>query len=97
MIIFRKISLGTPLAPTPNWLLELIKKESAPDRKSVPVGEVIPQGERVKTLRSLAGTMRKRGMNEPTILAALESINQTQCAEPLPDSKIKDIARSYGK
>jgi hypothetical protein len=94
---FWKINLDTTLASTPNWLLELIKKESAPDRKSAPLGEVISQGERVKTLRSLAGTMRKRGMNEPAILAALESINQTQCAEPLPDSKIKDIARSYGK
>jgi hypothetical protein len=92
-----KLNLDTPLAPTPNWLLELIKKESTPDRKAAPVGEVIPKGERVKTLRSLAGTMRKRGMNEPAILAALEAINQTQCETPLPDSKIKDIARSYGK
>jgi len=92
-----KINLETPLAPTPNWLLELIKKESTPERKAAPVGEVIPKGERVKTIRSLAGTMRRRGMNEPAILAALEAINQTQCSEPLPDSKIKDIARSYGK
>lgn len=92
-----KINLDTPLAPTPNWLLELIKKESTPERKAEPVGEVIPGGERVKTLRSLAGTMRKRGMNEPAILAALEAINQTQCETPLPDSKIKDIAKSYGK
>ena len=37
------------------------------------------------------------GMNEPAILAALTAINQTQGSEPLPDSKIKDIAKSYGK
>jgi hypothetical protein len=92
-----KINLETPFAPTPNWLLELIKKEGTPERKAAPGGEEIPKGKRVKTLRSLAGTMRRRGMNEPAILAALEAINQTQCEEPLPDSKIKDIARSYGK
>jgi hypothetical protein len=89
----------TPLAPTPKWFLEIIKKEEkqAQENKTAPVGETIPKGERVKTLRSLAGTMRRRGMNEPAILAALEAINQTQCETPLPDSKIKDIARSYGK
>src|SRR5208337_659349 len=68
-----KINLDTPLVPTPNWLLELIKKENTLDRNAAPVGEVIPIGKRVKTLRSLAGTMRKRGMNEPAILAALEA------------------------
>jgi hypothetical protein len=37
------------------------------------------------------------GMNEPAILAALTAINQTLISEPLPDSKIKDIAKSHGK
>lgn len=92
-----KLNLDTPLAPTPNWLLELIKKESTPERKAATVGKVIPNGRRVKTLISLAGTMRKRGMEEPAILAALEAMNQTQCETPLPDSKIRDIAKSYGK
>jgi len=93
-----KIGLKTSLAPVPAWFLELIEKENSPERKTpVLLGETIPKGKRVKTLRSLSGTMRRRGMNEPAILAALEAINQTQCEEPLPDSKIKDIARSYGK
>jgi putative DNA primase/helicase len=89
----------TPLAPMPKWFLEIIKKEEeqAQENKAAPFGEVIPKGQRVKVLRSLAGTMRKRGMNEAAILAALEAINRTQCEKPLPDSKIKDIAQSYGR
>jgi hypothetical protein len=92
-----KRDLDTPFAPTPNWLLELIKKEDSHEHKFAPFGEVIPEGKRVKTLVSLAGTMRRRGMNESALLAALEALNQSQCEEPLPDSKIRDIARSYGK
>jgi hypothetical protein len=59
-------------------------------------GEDIPKREGVKTHKSLAGTMRRGGMNEPVILAALTAINQTQGSEPLPDPKLRTLQNHTG-
>jgi len=58
-----------------------------------PIGE----GGRNKHLASLAGTMRRRGMSETAILAALVQENQEKCSPPLPDKELKTIARSVGR
>jgi putative DNA primase/helicase len=58
-----------------------------------PVGEIIPDGNRNDTLTSLAGTMRRRGMGETEIFAALEVTNRLRCKPPLP---IEDVWRISG-
>jgi hypothetical protein len=58
------------------------------------IGETIPNGARNETLTSLAGSMRRRGMGEQAIYAALAATNGEQCQTPLPDSDIRKIARS---
>ena len=57
----------------------------------------IGEGGRNKHLASLAGTMRRRGMSETAILAALFEENQISCSPPLPDKELKTIARSVGR
>jgi putative DNA primase/helicase len=84
------------LADPPAWLLELLqpgeRKGPAP-----PVGEKIPSGERNKALASIAGTMRRRGMGEAEILAALQVANERRCSPPLPAREVEKIAASVGR
>lgn len=70
----------------------------APQKPS-PKGEVsgIPQGQRNGTLASLAGTMRRRGMTEEAIAAALLATNAAQCVPPLLESEVRAIAASVVK
>ena len=45
----------------------------------------------------MAGTMRRRGFSEAAIAAALLVENQGRCKPPLPESKVRDIARSISR
>ena len=83
------IELITP----PTWLRAIIDGETI----SVPVGEIIPEGRRNQTLTSIAGTMRKRNINESAILAALLEVNREQCKPPLSEDEVKAIAHSIGR
>src|SRR5215210_1254885 len=83
-------------ADPPEWLMSLIEK---PKRNGAagPVGERIPSGERNKELTSLAGSMRRRGMGEAEILAALEVTNQQRCEPPLEVDELQKIAVSVSR
>ena len=59
--------------------------------------EAIAEGRRNATLASLAGTMRRRGFLEPSILAALLSENRLRCRPPLPEAEVAGIARSVAR
>ncbi len=69
---------------------------SAP-QGSRPAGAEIPGGQRNRELTSLAGTMRRRGMGEAEILAALEVTNRLRCKPPLGDEEVLRIARSVAQ
>lgn len=58
------------------------------------VSDAIPAGQRNATLTSLAGTMRRRGMGESGILAALLAENAAKCDPPLAEAEIRRIAHS---
>ncbi len=62
-----------------------------------PVGGDIPSGNRNDTLASLAGTMRRRGMGEAEIFAALEVTNRLRCKPPLPVEEIREISGSVAR
>ncbi len=88
----------TPLSPLPDWMLTLILAE--PLAKPTTNGHgprIINDGQRDATLASLAGTMRRRGMVEGAILAALIEVNDLQCEPPLPESDVRRIARSISR
>ncbi|MCX5653265.1 MAG: phage/plasmid primase, P4 family [Planctomycetota bacterium] len=82
------------IAAAPEWLLALLCNGTG--KPAAPVGDRIAEGARNDTLASLAGTMRRRGMAEGAILAALQAENRTRCTPPLPDSELANIARSIG-
>ena len=54
----------------------------------------IPQGARHRTLLSLAGTMRRRGMSAEAILVALRVDNAERCLPPCDDAELVRLATS---
>jgi hypothetical protein len=59
--------------------------------------DIIPEGCRNAHLTSLAGSMRKRGMAEASIIAALLVENEARCRPPLSEAEVRLIARSVGR
>ncbi|PYR33175.1 MAG: hypothetical protein DMF90_21760, partial [Acidobacteria bacterium] len=60
-------------------------------------GQKILKGNRNARLTSLAGTMRRRGMGEAAIAAALLETNAAQCDPPLDEAEIRRIAASVAR
>jgi hypothetical protein len=84
---------GIALAPS-EWLEQVTEQLHAP---AAAVADVIGEGQRDTALASLAGSMRRRGMAEPEILAALRVTNETRCRPPLPLGDVERIARSVSR
>jgi len=61
------------------------------------VGDAIPDGARNKTLTSLGGSMRRRGMGEAEIEAALLVTNEQRCKPPLSAAEVAKIAASVAR
>jgi bifunctional DNA primase/polymerase-like protein/AAA domain-containing protein/primase-like protein len=89
------------LREAPDWLLDIARKPrrkftaSAPSAPPIP--ERIKSGGRNSTLTSLAGSMRRRGMTEAAICAALIVANDEQCEPPLPLAEVRKIARNVAR
>jgi hypothetical protein len=61
--------------------------------RKYPSGERITLGIRNDFLNSLAGTMRRRGMGEESIFAALVAENEERCEPPLEKNEVRKIAK----
>jgi Bifunctional DNA primase/polymerase, N-terminal/Primase C terminal 1 (PriCT-1) len=84
-----------PIAEAPEWLLRLLREtQKSYANGSGAIGEIIPEGQRNNTLMSLAGTMRRRGMGQKEIEAALLVTNSKRCDPPLAEDEVKQIASS---
>jgi hypothetical protein len=83
-------------AELPAWVMEQVQARS---RRATPedLGEEIPNGSRNKVLTSFAGTLRRRGLGETAIFAALLGINTEMCKPPLPENEVQKIAGSVGR
>jgi Bifunctional DNA primase/polymerase, N-terminal/AAA domain/Primase C terminal 1 (PriCT-1) len=83
-------------APLPAWVMEQIRahgrRATAED-----LGQEIPNGSRNATITSIAGTLRRRGLGETAIFAALLGINAEICHPPLPENEVQTIASSVAR
>src|SRR5215207_4109945 len=84
------------LADPPEWLMSLLERER-PKGPAPKVGVRIPSGQRNSALTRLAGTMRRPGMSEAAILAALLEENERRCKPPLPRAEVEKIATSIAR
>lgn len=85
------------VATLPEAWRKLLSSPERPKTDPQTEGKVIPKGQRNSHLTSLAGTMRRRGMGEAAIEAALLTENEERCEPPLPDAEVKSIAQSVGR
>lgn len=86
-------------APVPIWLEAILEQKgnTSPllSPEDIPLffaGQSIPQGTRNTVLQSIAGTLRRRGLGEKAIEAALLVDNVERCKPPLPEADVRDIA-----
>jgi hypothetical protein len=88
----------TPLAPLPDWLLAAIASPPVePMPSTVDKAAAIPESKRNVTLTRLAGAMRRAGMEQSEIRAALLEINRGRCDPRLPVQEVAEIARSVSR
>lgn len=84
------------MAPAPIWLMGLVTKKKMSQVKTIFEGQPINEGQRNATLASLAGTMRRQGMSQDEIEAALLAENN-RCHPPLSEDEVKAIATSISR
>lgn len=86
---------STPLLKVPGDALAYFAEASASRAGAAsPVPDQIPHGRQHYELVSLAGSMRRRGMNANEIFAALWEVNLNRCEFPGPEENIRQIAES---
>lgn len=90
--IYRFHDENAPLLEAPDWLVAESLTIGSDGAQAVE--GVIPQGMRHQSLVSLAGTLRRRGLNQDEILSTLLIINQTRCDPPMQEYELKLIAKS---
>lgn len=83
-----------PTLALPAPLAERLHEPEREKRAAPPVTGMIPHGTQHATLVSLAGSMRRRGMNVGEIDAALQVVNTTRCEQPGPPENIRRIAEN---
>ncbi len=81
------------LAPCPKWLLDMVSRPNHTVTMEAPK-ETYAEGERNDTLFRAGCSMRRRGMSQAAIQAALLVENQERCKPPLTTEEVKQIAES---
>jgi hypothetical protein len=88
------------LPEPPGWLVDLLDRLHGHEKPvSVIAGNenAIPETQRNATLASLAGVMRRHGMSQPEILAALQQVNRDRCLPALEMVEVERISRSIAR
>lgn len=83
----------TTLASIPGWLNKLMAQPATQICQNSSPGN-IGDGERNAALASMAGVMRRKGMSEESIMAALAQENTIRCSPPLKESEVRKVAHS---
>ncbi len=91
----------TRLPEPPTWLAELLDAlavtNGADAGGDASRANPIPEGQRNATLARLAGVMRRVGMSQTEIFAALQQVNADRCSPPLPLREVERIAVSVAR
>jgi hypothetical protein len=91
------------IASSPSWLLDLVIRGSGHVEPKFLIGgngtngargPKIPRGQRNSVLASLAGSIRRRGLDQDAICAALLAHNAAHCDPPLAEAELRTIANS---
>jgi hypothetical protein len=99
--LVRKEELPLP----PDWLVEALdalehKRQKPSQKGNGPQAQetgLLLEGRRNAGLASLAGRLRRSGLSEAELLAALLTANKQRCCPPLPEKEVAAIAKSIAK
>ena len=83
-----------PFSIPETWMQAYRAMRKPAERQQVLTGGGLIQGSRNNGLTALGGAMRRYGMTEAEIMAALSIANETRCEIPLPSSELAQIVRS---
>lgn len=86
---------GEEMAKLPSWIVKKLGERKPP--VVLEDNQIIEEGSRDKTLASLAGSMRNRGMGYEAILAALSVVNAHQIKPSLPETDVERICASISR
>jgi P4 family phage/plasmid primase-like protien len=81
----------------PDTILEIFNQKKEREGGVHLNGTSIIEGARNSTLASLAGAMRRKGMEADEIAVALKAVNTRRCSPPLPDDEIETISASIAR
>jgi putative DNA primase/helicase len=91
----RVVEAGEDLQPLPEHLIpRLVEREQRPKPNGPGDGAKWPEGERNDRMFRLAASLRRKGLSEAAILAALRVENAEGCDPPLDDHELARIAGS---
>jgi len=95
------------LPEPPPWLAQELDRLAAPLANGTPTfahvaagppeANAIPEGQRNATLARLGGNMRRVGMSQAEIAAALLQTNKDRCSPPLSPREVERIAASIAR
>lgn len=82
-------------APVPHWLLTLLT--ATPDGTSTRSSQTFRDGQRNDSLAREAGKLRRIGLSETELQAALLAMNKERCQPPLDANEVLSIAASIAR
>lgn len=88
-----------PLVDIPEWLEKLLINQGKNEngyKEPFKLPDVIPKGDRNKTLVSFASSLRSKGADEGEILAALQAVNR-RCTPAYSEKELQTIAVNRAK
>lgn len=87
------------LAEPPKWLSEQLNEINNKFKYTSTniINGKIREGERNNTLTSYAGSLRRKGLSQETILKELININKKKCDPPLPTQEVEKICKSISR
>lgn len=84
-------------APLPAWLRVMLRDRARQESQKPAVPEYLGEGQRNIGLARMAGAMRRYGMCQDAIGAALAVENERRCTPPLDGEEVLAIARSISR
>ena len=85
----------SPMLTPPEWI-EAYHAKTSSRAKALAGGEII-KGRRNDGLAAIGGGLRSMGLTEHEIAATLLTVNNARCDDPLPESEVRQIARSVSR
>ena len=82
------------LRELPEALAERLTAGRSASRRASGAPQAVPEGERNTTLASMAGAMRRKGMTDSEMLAALTVANAERFDPPLPEAEVQSVVAS---